>query len=135
MLAKMRSAAATQKRQPSGDEYPVESDETYQWKPCERVHFYWLCRSRDEFEWFYGLLNEAVAGAKGDHIEVNLFQTGEAELSKVKDLGCGFRQFFGRPNWNRIFPKLAQDYPGERRREKRREEKRREEKRREEKRR
>jgi hypothetical protein len=111
VIARMKAAA--QRQQPDGAEDSVQTSESYQWKPCERIHFYWLCRSQDEFEWFYGLLQEAVRAAQGDHLEVNLFQTGEAELSKVKDLGCGFRQFFGRPNWNRIFPKLAQDYPGE----------------------
>ena len=31
-----------------------------------------------------------------------LFQTGEVELSKVKALGCGFGQFFGRNFWTKI---------------------------------
>jgi len=46
-------------------------------------------------------------------IEVNLFQTGEIELTKVKALGCGFQQFFGRPNWGRIFFKMAEQHPKE----------------------
>lgn len=106
LLAQMKRAQAAQKASPV-------TDEQFQWRPCEHVHFYWLCRSQDEFEWFFDLLREAVEGDNSDRIELNLFQTGEAELSKVKDLGCGFRQFFGRPNWNRIFPKLAKEYPGE----------------------
>lgn len=111
MLAKMRRAGAQQ--QAEGGEGLAGTAEAKEWKPCEHVHFYWLCRNRDEFEWFYDLLHESVDGARGDSIELNLFQTGEAELGKVKDLGCEFRQFFGRPNWSRIFPKLAKDYPGE----------------------
>merc|ERR1712157_533970 len=60
-----------------------------------------------------GMLREAVGTNQNRRIEVNLFQTGEVELSKVKELGCGFQQFFGRPNWGRIFPKLAEDHPEE----------------------
>lgn len=92
-----------------------ESDKAaLEWFPCEHVHFYWLCRSQDEFDWFQDLLQSAVKfdGPAKDGTEVNLFQTGEVELVKVK-LRCGFRQFMGRPNWSRIFPNVAQQHPGE----------------------
>jgi len=81
------------------------------WQPCETIYFYWLCRGQEEFEWFYDMLSEAVGSNK--KIEVNLFQTGEIELKKVKALGCGFQQFFGRPNWGRIFCKIAEEHPKE----------------------
>merc|ERR1711870_1819 len=90
-----------------------ENQVEIEWKPCENVHFYWLCRSQDEFEWFYDLLVSAVSQASENQIEINLFKTGETELSTVKSLGQGFREFFGRPNWKRIFPKLAETYPQE----------------------
>merc|ERR1712079_96885 len=83
------------------------------WQPCETIKFYWLCRGQEEFEWFYDLLSEAIGSNKNRQIEVNLFQTGEIELSKVKALGCGFQQFFGRPNWGRIFTQMAEDHPKE----------------------
>merc|ERR1712066_1135874 len=83
------------------------------WQPCETVYFYWLCRGQDEFEWFYDMLSEAFGSNKNRRIEVNLFQTGEIELPKVKALGCGFQQFFGRPNWGRIFLKMAEEHPKE----------------------
>jgi len=103
---------------PSGDKKDDKNDKKKDgeatWKPCENAHFYWLCRSQDEFEWFSPLLNNAVAQASKDRVEVNLFKTGETELTNVKSIGGGvFREFFGRPNWNRIFPKLAEKYPGE----------------------
>jgi len=83
-----------------------------EWKPCQHVHFYWLCRGQDEFNWFADLLQSSVEGAT-ENIEINLYQTGEVELSKVKNLGSCFRQFMGRPSWNRIFPAMAKQYPGE----------------------
>lgn len=83
------------------------------WEPCETIYFYWLCRGQEEFEWFYEMLREAIGVPTNRRIEVNLFQTGEVEFSKVKPLGCGFGQFFGRPNWGRIFPKLAEEHPEE----------------------
>jgi hypothetical protein len=92
----------------------ADDGELIAWRPCENVHFYWLCRSQDEFEWFYGLLVTAVSQASAkNQVEVNLFKTGETELSTAKSLGPQFREFFGRPNWNRIFPKLAEAYPDE----------------------
>eukprot|EP00928_Gymnodinium_smaydae_P027144 TRINITY_DN21080_c0_g1_i1.p1 TRINITY_DN21080_c0_g1~~TRINITY_DN21080_c0_g1_i1.p1 ORF type:complete len:1481 (-),score=340.31 TRINITY_DN21080_c0_g1_i1:97-4539(-) len=83
------------------------------WQPCEHIHFYWLCRSQEEFVWFIDLLSDAIEGPARDRIEVNLFQTAEVELTQVKKLGAGFRQFMGRPNWNRIFPKVAEAHAGE----------------------
>lgn len=80
---------------------------------CEHVHFYWLCRSQEEFEWFHQLLRDALKGASADRFEVNLFQTGTVELSEVENFGDGSRQFFGRPNWGRILPTLANKYPGD----------------------
>jgi len=82
-----------------------------EWNSCETVYFYWLCRDQEEFEWFYDLLRDAVGTQKS--IVVNLFTTGSVSISDAKPLGCGFQQFFGRPNWGRIFPKLAEDHPEE----------------------
>jgi hypothetical protein len=96
------------KKKPEADEEHVVD-----WKPCEHVHFYWLCKNQEEFEWFYSLLSAAVAQASKDRIEVNLFKTGETEVSAIKKRREDFREFFGRPNWNRIFPKLAEAYPDE----------------------
>jgi len=90
---------------------PPPTAEEDGWQACETVYFYWLCRGQEEFEWFYEMLSEAIGLNK--NIEVNLFQTGEIELTKVKALGCGFQQYFGRPNWGRIFVKMAEEHPKE----------------------
>merc|ERR1712056_85259 len=81
-----------------------KSSKELDWQPCQQVYFYWLCRGQEEFNWFHGLLSRAVDGPAKDRMEINLFQTGTVELSEVKELGGGFRQFLGRPNWGRIFP-------------------------------
>jgi len=106
------SASPSSASQPCAPEEYAEP-QVLQWKPCEHVHFFWLCRSQDEFEWFYDLLRQSVEAAQKGHIELNMFETGEQELSKVKELGDGFTRFFGRPNWGRIFPKIAKSHPGE----------------------
>jgi len=83
------------------------------WEACQHVHFYWLCRNQEEFFWFHDMLVDAVQGPGKDRIEVNLFQTAETEIKEVKRIHESFKQFMGRPNWKRIFPKLAEQYPGE----------------------
>merc|ERR1712203_463970 len=101
-------------RTPSKPKTPTSKEVAeLSWTPCERVFFFWLCRGQDEFEWFYDLLQDSVQGPNKKRVEVNLFQTGVVELSKVKPLDCGFKQFLGKPNWARIFGQLAKDNPGE----------------------
>merc|ERR1719361_2416651 len=106
LFAEATSNASTSNASPS----TAEEDG---WQPCETIYFYWLCRGQEEFEWFYDMLAEAIGSNKNRQIEVNLFQTGEIELKKVKALNCGFQQFFGRPNWGRIFCKIAEEHPKE----------------------
>jgi len=113
ILAGPAGGSLLTKRNWQKKKYEVDEEYVVDWKPCEHVHFYWLCKDNQEFEWFYGLLSAAVAQASKGRIEVNLFKTGETELSAVKQRREDFREFFGRPNWNRIFPKLAETYPGE----------------------
>jgi len=100
-------------RQTKASKVSLGNSEIEDFDPCTSVHFYWLCRGQDEFTWFIDLLQEAMKGPAHDRIEVNLFQTAEVEISQVKVLGDGFRQFMGRPNWKRIFPKVAEQHPGE----------------------
>jgi len=107
------SAARRRPSQPASSSAGHQQLEDEDWQPCQKVYFYWLCRGQDEIEWFYDMLREATQGATAGRVDVNLFTTGEIELSKVKPLGCGFHQFFGRPNWGRIFPKLAEQHPGD----------------------
>jgi hypothetical protein len=112
--AEILAGSMTSRKTARKKKHEVDEEYVVDWKPCESVHFYWLCKDQQEFEWFYGLLSAAVSQASKDRIEVNLFKTGETELSTVKQRRDDFREFFGRPNWNRIFPKLAEKYPEER---------------------
>ncbi|CAE7559256.1 DD3-3 [Symbiodinium sp. CCMP2456] len=77
------------------------------------IHFYWIVRNQQELDWFYDLLATAVEGPAKDRIEVNLFTTGEVELSAVKELKCVHHQYFGRPNWGRIFKGCKAQHSGE----------------------
>jgi len=92
---------------------PGTENDVTTWQACQKVYFYWLCRGQDEFYWFYDLLSEALKGPARDRIEVNLFQTAMVELSQVKMLGDGFKQFMGRPDWRKIMPKLSEKHSGE----------------------
>jgi len=76
-----------------------------------RVHFVWVVRDQREVDWFYGLLSEAIRGPAKDIVEINMFLTGEIELSKVRRLDCTNKQFFGRPNWGRVFSQLKSEHP------------------------
>jgi len=84
-------------------------------KVPKKIHFYWIVRSQDELDWFGGLLGSALKGPARELIEMNAFMTGEIELSKIKDLEYlnSNNQFFGRPNWGRIFKKSREAHQGE----------------------
>jgi len=79
----------------------------------KRIYFYWIVRSQEEFDWFYDLLAAAADGPASDIIDITLFLTGEVELSKVKKLPSASGQFFGRPNWGRIFKQNREKHKGE----------------------
>jgi hypothetical protein len=79
----------------------------------KKIHFYWIIRNQRELDWFYDLLNAALKGPAKDNIEVNLFTTGEVELSSVKQLQCVNHQWFGRPNWSRIFKDVKAQHLGD----------------------
>ena len=97
------SSKAKEKVAPESDHAMVERLVKEVIPVPERIHFYWIVRNQQELDWFYDLLATAVEGPAKDLVEVNLFTTGEIELSAVKQLKCVHHQFFGRPNWNRIF--------------------------------
>jgi hypothetical protein len=114
LIAGTARAQLTARGQLGSSRADGENQIEIEWKPCEHVHFYWLCRSQDEFEWFYDLLSRAVSQkTSGSQIEINLFKTSEQELATAKSIGSGFREFFGRPQWRRILPELAEKYPAE----------------------
>ncbi|CAE7194071.1 CYBB, partial [Symbiodinium sp. CCMP2456] len=79
----------------------------------KKIYFYWICRGQEEFDWFYDLLSAAAEGPAAGVVEITLFLTGEIELQQVKKLPCASGQFFGRPNWGRIFKQNREKHQGE----------------------
>jgi len=79
----------------------------------KRIYFYWICRGQEEFDWFCDLLSAAAEGPAAGIVEITLFLTGEHELSQVKKLPCASGQFFGRPNWARIFKQNREKHAGQ----------------------
>ncbi|CAJ1355860.1 unnamed protein product [Effrenium voratum] len=79
----------------------------------KKIYFYWICRGQEEFDWFCDLLADAAEGPHAGIVDITLFLTGEIELSQVKKLPCASGQFFGRPNWGRIFKQNREKHQGE----------------------
>lgn len=79
----------------------------------KKIYFYWICRGQEEFDWFCDLLSDAAEGPAAGIVDITLFLTGEIELSQVKKLPCASGQFFGRPNWGRIFKQNREKHKGE----------------------
>merc|ERR1711972_600792 len=79
----------------------------------KRIYFYWIVRSQEEFDWFFDLLVAATDGPMQGIVDIAVFMTGEIELSRVKKLPCASGQFFGRPNWGRIFKQNRDKHTGE----------------------
>lgn len=78
-----------------------------------QIYFYWIVRSQDELDWFYDLLAAAVEGPARDNVHISVFLTGEIELKQVRELKCTQSQYFGRPNWGRIFSQVKKEHGGE----------------------
>jgi len=79
----------------------------------KKIYFYWICRGQEEFDWFCDLLAAAADGPAAGIVDITLFLTGEIELGQVKKLPCASGQFFGRPNWGRIFKQNREKHQGE----------------------
>lgn len=79
----------------------------------KRIYFYWIVRGQDELEWFYDLLADAVEGPARENVHISVFLTGEVELKQVRELKCTQEQYFGRPNWGRIFKQVREEHKGE----------------------
>lgn len=79
----------------------------------KKIYFYWICRGQEEFDWFCDLLSDAAEGPAAGIVDITLFLTGEIELSQVKKLPCATGQFFGRPNWGRIFKQNRDKHKGQ----------------------
>ncbi|CAJ1410799.1 unnamed protein product [Effrenium voratum] len=105
--------AAPSKAAPAEDQAMVERLVKEVIPVPSRIHFYWIVRNQQELDWFYDLLATAVEGPAKELVEVNLFTTGEVELAAVKELKCVHHQYFGRPNWGRIFKGCKAQHVGD----------------------
>jgi len=54
-----------------------------------------------------------MEGPAKDNVHISVFLTGEIELKQVEELKCTHQQFFGRPNWGRIFKQNRDKHRGE----------------------
>ncbi|CAB3999131.1 cytochrome b-245 heavy chain-like [Paramuricea clavata] len=94
----------------------------------KKVYFYWICRDTNAFEWFAELLtsmeDQMVEKGNGDFLEYNMYLTrgwtnNEARNIMLRDreegedviTGLKRKTFFGRPQWDGIFSKIAESNP------------------------
>ncbi|XP_060687115.1 NADPH oxidase 3-like [Hemiscyllium ocellatum] len=93
----------------------------------ERVYFYWICRDTHSFEWFADLLQslevQLIERGRGRFLSYHIFLTAWDEYQAAhialhyeenKDVITGLKQktFYGRPDWNKEFKRIADDHPG-----------------------
>eukprot|EP00405_Crypthecodinium_cohnii_P034865 CAMPEP_0206528020 /NCGR_PEP_ID=MMETSP0325_2-20121206/1704_1 /ASSEMBLY_ACC=CAM_ASM_000347 /TAXON_ID=2866 /ORGANISM="Crypthecodinium cohnii, Strain Seligo" /LENGTH=1325 /DNA_ID=CAMNT_0054023559 /DNA_START=157 /DNA_END=4134 /DNA_ORIENTATION=+ len=71
-----------------------------------KMYFVWIVRNQEEANWFYDVLSAAIKGPCKEIAEIQIYVTGEQEISTVKRLDCAERQFAGRPNWGRVFKEI-----------------------------
>ncbi|XP_032882247.1 NADPH oxidase 3 [Amblyraja radiata] len=92
----------------------------------KRVYFYWICRDTHSFEWFAGILHsleiQMMKMGNNQFLSYHIFLTGWDDYQAAhialhyeenKDVITGLRQktFYGRPNWNKEFKRIAEENP------------------------
>ena len=88
--------------------------------PMPRTHFFWLCRSRFEFDAFKDLMRNEISnsGDMARSFVFHLYMSGETNISdpqfqlELKDYGRWAQLFTGRPKWQRIFQEIRQENLG-----------------------
>ncbi|RIA88645.1 ferric reductase like transmembrane component [Glomus cerebriforme] len=97
--------------------YPTKSTK------LSKVYFFWVCRDYDSFEWFQSLLSAIEEQDIEQFIETHIYLTGRLRHSEIgnihvnddgniKDTITGLRAptHFGRPNWDKIFSNMRDQY-------------------------
>jgi NADPH oxidase 2 len=90
-------------------------------QPMPRTHFYWLCRSRFEFDAFKDLMRNDISSNSeiAKSFTFHLYMSGETEISdakfqaELKDYGRWAQLFTGRPRWDRIFQEIRKENLGQ----------------------
>eukprot|EP00250_Pteridium_aquilinum_P020020 c24671_g1_i1 orf=344-3124(+) len=102
-------------------------------KECRRprnIYFYWVTREQSSFEWFKEVMNEVAEHDKKATIEMHnhltsVYEEGDARsalITMVQNLhharngvdivsGTRVRTHFARPNWYKVFTRLAAKHP------------------------
>ncbi|XP_077976843.1 NADPH oxidase 2-like [Glandiceps talaboti] len=94
----------------------------------QKVYFYWICPDTNAFEWFSDLLQhleeQMMEQGKGSFLDYNIYLTKGWDVNQARniylhegdeaDIVTGLRQktHYGRPQWDQIFPGIAQAHPG-----------------------
>ncbi|KAF8186342.1 NADPH oxidase isoform 2 [Pholiota molesta] len=89
-----------------------------------KVYFTWVIRDYGTAEWFHSLLHAIEEQDTQGRIEINIYLTAkikEDEMNNIivqdvgaeKDAITSLRAptHFGRPNWDRVFPSIAEKHP------------------------
>ena len=88
-----------------------------------KCYFYWVCRDTQAFEWFQDLLEALEAEDVDNFLEIHMFLTGGLKADEVRNVvmsgadgrdavtGLKSPTHFGRPDFDRIFKKMAEDHP------------------------
>ncbi|KAH9981583.1 NADPH oxidase isoform 2 [Russula compacta] len=89
-----------------------------------KVYFTWVIRDFGSAEWFHSLLHAIEEQDTQNRIEINIYLTAkikEDEMTNIivhdvgadKDAITSLRAptHFGRPNWDRVFPSIAEKHP------------------------
>jgi NADPH oxidase len=93
----------------------------------EKVYFYWVCPDTNSFEWFQSLLQHLEEQMLERHregfIEYHIYLTRGFDTKMARDIymqeetegdvitGLQQKTHYGRPNWDQIFPDLAEQHP------------------------
>ncbi|MCO5547333.1 hypothetical protein L7F22_000781 [Adiantum nelumboides] len=100
---------------------------------CNRAYFYWVTREQGSFDWFKGIMNEVAESDQKAVIEMHnyltsVYEEGDARSALITMLqalnqakngvdilsGTRVRTHLGRPNWRKVFSKMATNHKGQR---------------------
>jgi len=89
-----------------------------------QVYFTWVIRDFGSAEWFHSLLHAIEEQDVQNRIEINIYLTAKIKEDDatniiVQDVGADKDAItslrapthFGRPNWDRVFPSIAEKHP------------------------
>ncbi|ESW12296.1 hypothetical protein PHAVU_008G100700 [Phaseolus vulgaris] len=119
---------------PIEDQNPIHGNHSDELKKIpERAYFYWVTREQASFEWFKGVMDD-IADYDRDHIIemhnylTSVYEEGDARsaliamIQKLQHAKNGvdvvsesrIRTHFARPNWKKVFSKLANSHQSSR---------------------